>query len=325
MATTDSRVYDVEMCGPVSKSNVCKCITITTIVIVILGLLLLIILVPLSLKTVEYDNMAFKKNTLTNKVHTDRVYYNGRYTWGPSYAAITFPSIYNLIKFRDNDILVFSDQGVEFSIECNIYYLLNESNVADIYNRFGTAYNTRIIDEMRSSIKNTGPMFSVKEYISNRGHITSIMLANLNRDLTSYHIYIEPQYFSLLKIVFPDAIKDTFLQTAIQTLNNEKSLLQRQVDLTMKETEQQLATINSQINITRNQGYYQSLSIVEKAKIDANSILFNATANGMKNFIQALNISDQKQQRQILELIALIDNPTPPTKLLFGEINTIVI
>ena len=67
-------------------------------VVLFIGVILTIALVPASFSYVEYDELALKKNTVSNKVDNSIVYENGRYFWGVSVEPLTFPSKYQLIS-----------------------------------------------------------------------------------------------------------------------------------------------------------------------------------------------------------------------------------
>ena len=53
-----------------------------------------IILLCVSFQYVDYNQYALKRNTLTNKVYTDKIYENGRYIFGPSVDMIYFERDY---------------------------------------------------------------------------------------------------------------------------------------------------------------------------------------------------------------------------------------
>lgn len=191
-------------------------IKISTGVIVFIGLLLMCILLPLSFSYIDYYDIAFKKNTVTNDVIENKVYGVGRYLWSPSHTPFKFSSVYQRISYRGSDLLVFSKRGLEFQIEVDAYYKINQTNVIPIFKDFGQGYDERFRDAIKASIKNTAPLFTLEEYLTQREKITRVMHNDVNKNLHSLHIHIEPYKFTVLRINFPDAIKNKSLQTAVQ-------------------------------------------------------------------------------------------------------------
>ena len=126
------------------------------------------------------NQIAFKKNTITNNVDQSKVYTNGRYVWGPSNEPLTFPIIKQIIVFKN--LLAFSKKGLEFSITINIYYRLKKENLSMIFTDFGTNYHNAFTDASKASIKNSAPYFFVDEYTTKRKYIKNYFLNELNKD-----------------------------------------------------------------------------------------------------------------------------------------------
>jgi len=286
---------------------------------------IIILLVPLSFSYVDYDKNAFKKNTMTNKVNTDDVYTNGRYFWGINYRPVTFPRFYNKIELRGNDILIFSDNGLEFSIECDLFYKLDPGNLSNIFTKFGNNYHSRIVDEIKASIKNTGPQYSVEKYILNMSVIHKAIVNNLNHDLSDFHIFIQPNMFFILRIVYPSSLKNKFLETAIQSLENEKSILQRDLDLIKKVTEKNVTNIRANVTVLHNTGKAEANLNLQMAKIKSKALIKNASYIGIESFFEHMNIQNVSAREEILQYFSVLDNTNSSGKILVGDIGTIVV
>ena len=55
-----------------------------------------------------------------------------------------FPSTFQKVSF---DALVFSQNGLEFTVECLFYYKLPKENLGEIYNRFSLAWHDVVISK----------------------------------------------------------------------------------------------------------------------------------------------------------------------------------
>lgn len=103
----------------------------TIIALLVIGSLLLMILLPLSFHVVEYDEMAFKRNKF-GTVDTSKIYKQGRHFLPLAFEFVKFPSSYQRICYLESDgtqLTVFSNIGLEFSIDVCIYYVLLESEL----------------------------------------------------------------------------------------------------------------------------------------------------------------------------------------------------
>ena len=289
----------------------------------IIGVILLIVLLPVSYNYIEYYEIGFKKNTVSNTVDISQVYGPGRYLWAPEDSVVTFPSTYQHIEFLDDDLLVFSQTGLEFNLEADIYYRLTEENLANIYQDFGTNYHDRFVEAIRASIKNTAPNFSVDEFVRNRTDITQIMFNNINNDLADLNIKIDENKFFLGRISFPDLVKNVFLNTAVQQLQNDQSLLQQQVTLIDRSTEQILASIDANITIVLQQSLAEAESIVRKSEAEAKKIFEEATGQGIGNLFAQLNVTSVSDREMIFKLFSILDNENDP-QLIVGNINAII-
>lgn len=306
-----------------NNSNILKPILITCGVVCGIGILLAIFLLPFSFSYIEFNEFAFKKDTITNNVDESQTYTAGRYLWGPSFQPVTFPSIYKQFKYKGSDLAVFSDQGLEFNLDCDVYYRINQDDLAAIFSDFGTSYETRFRDALKASIKNTGPLFKVDDYIIQRKNITRTMLTNMNEDLAGLHLHIDPYKFLMLQINFPQIIKNKFLQTAIQELNNEKASLQQEVELIIKDTEQLVAEVNANITIIESTSSAQATVLIKNAEAESIKIQQQATGTGIRGMFDIMNITLQSERERFFELMTLIDSDSD-VRIIVGDMNSIL-
>jgi len=316
-------------------------------------ILLLVILISLSINYVEWNQIAFKKNTVTNTVDRTEYYKNGRYFWSPSEEPLVFPSVYQNITYRGDDLMVASggedenntaSAGLEFGIECNIYYRLNASNLNDIFNDFGTAYHIQFEDTIKASIKNTAPEFTVDDYINNRQQISNRMLEEINNDIgEKLHIQIQPHHFILLDVIFPNRVLKKFEATVAKDLEIDKSILTRAVELYKKGTEELVSEIRAEITILNETTEAKATSIVqtgtaiaEAIKIDAEAkaraIILNSEAesvrineealgSGVNRMMKLLNITTTETRIKLFQLFTIMDNPGSE-KIIIGDEKT---
>jgi len=306
----------------ISKHKVGFCVT--TCVLIFIGVLLFLIMFPLSFSYINYNEIGFEKNVVTNIVYTDTVFEPGRYFYGVGYGSFTFPRTYQEISFTGDELLVFSENGLEFPIEVFAYYKLTAENLEKIYNDFGTSYNKDFKDIIKAAIKNKAPDFTVDEYITNRTLIDDSFLTNINKELEDLHLVIDTNRFILGKINFPNKIADKFLETAVQELENEIADLQRDVDLINKETEKQVEQIRANITIIDVTSTAEANAIIENANSASFGIVQEGEGTGISYLINALNMTTSVGRDELLELLSVLDNNSDNTKLFVGDLDALV-
>ena len=286
-----------------------------------------LILILVSLNDVEWNELAFQKNTITNTVDREKVYTYGRYFWGVSSEPLIFPRAYQKIEFRGNDLLVFAGSGqenntaaagLEFGIECDVYYRLTKENLKEIFNDFGTAYHDRFVDAVRASIKNTAPEFSVDNYVNQREQITKRFREELNNDLKNLHLTIDQNKFLLLRIVFPVTVLNKFQETVMKKLEIDKEILNRVVGLYQKGTEELVKEIRANISIINQETNATAEAVVLEAKATSIKIHQEALGRGINNMINRLNITNQETRSKVFQLYTIEDN-TGSGRILLGD------
>lgn len=325
MQTHDDRenVHDYEL--PCNRA-MCGCLGL----IAFISMLLLVILLPPSLSYIRYNQYAFKKNTISNFVDQSQVYENGRHFWGLFQEPVLFPKTFQRVSFNGNDLMVFSrgsqegETGLEFALECDVFYRLGKENISDIYTKFANTYQDRFVDAIRASVKNSAPNYQVDEYITHRHIIEEAIAQELNHDLADLHFGIENWKFMLRRTVFPSKIRDIFLKTSVQELNNDKSVLEQEVLLIKKETEEQVQEIQANITIVEQVAIAQATALVKKGHAEAARISQEATGQGLNYFLDTLNITSQADRSRVFRLLAVMDNPTSPKVIVGSGANTLI-
>jgi len=144
-------------------------------VVFLTGMILLIV----SFVYVEYDEFAFKKDTTANEVHTDEVYTNGRYLWGPNWDVITFSRLYQEVSYEDSSSLdVGNNEGIQVNIDVNFWYKLRRKYLKDLYQKYGTKYHDKATSIAKAALKNTAVAFTLDEYLRSRAQIAKAMNNN---------------------------------------------------------------------------------------------------------------------------------------------------
>lgn len=291
-----------------------------------IGLLLLIILLPASFSYVEYDELAFKKNTLTNVVDDSSVFTSGRYFWGPSFTTVIFPANYQRVSFSGSQTLfVFTVNGLEFEMDVSFQYRLPLDNLSQIFRSVGLNFNERISDAAKASIKNSAPSYTADDFVLLRENITEVIWFNLQHDVQQkVLVNIERTKFQILRIRFPPEIESKFLASAVQVQKNQEVIFQGEVNLIRKETEALVSQIRANITLIEQTALAQAAAITTGANALATATRDTATGAGIASVFAALGVSSQSSKKQFMEYFALLDNPESP-RVIAGSLSGIVL
>lgn len=325
----DRRRRDNETCWTFKVKMI---VGITFTVILGIGVLLMLILVPLSVQYVEHDQYAFKKNKVTNNVDTDTVYEKGRYFWGVGYEAVSFPRTAQHVVYKDGDhgaLLVFTDGGLEFKIECAFQYFLIKDGLPTLFKQFSSTFNTQIVNVGRTSLKNTAPNFPVDDFVKNRKNVQHQMYLQLKSELnklcgSTMCVDVPEHKFQLRRIIFPPQIANKYLDVAVQTQTNIEKQEKQVADLTRKETEKLVEVVKANITVVTQESIAQSNRIVEEANANSFKVKQIAIGQGINTALTAIGIDSSQSElsNKFIRLMSILDSNTP--KLLSGISNTII-
>ena len=220
------------------RTHPCRCLTISFALLFIASLMM-VIMIPLSFHYVEKDEIALKKNTVSNEVALDRAYTNGRYGWGLAREPLVFPRG-NQRQVMTLDI--FPSNGLEFKIEVQFYWRIDPAHLVDLFRKFPKSYPGQVASRANSQSKNTAPSFSIEEFKTQREKIRGALYDSVVASLFELHVIVPRHLFLLTSVSLPDQIKQKDLDTAVQFQDNIREQNKQQAELVRKETQRQEQT-----------------------------------------------------------------------------------
>ena len=254
---------------------------------------------------VEYNEYVFKKYKLSNKVYIDKVYENGRYIWGPSHDLIIFPRNYQRINFEKLSVADKNQKALELDI--SIYYRINKSQLKNLYDRFGTAFESTIISKTQSIIKNTAPMYLIEDFLENREIIRQSMNKNVTEGLETIWIDLEDYKLQLKKVTLQETTTNKFLDIAVTSQENEQAEFSKEAEEIRAETERQVEEINTNTTIITNQAIAEADKIVAVAQSKSNLLISTARGEGIAKIIANFSL-DAVHRNKFIKYMSLIDN-----------------
>lgn len=275
--------------------------------------LLLIIMIAVSFEYVHYNEMAFGKNSITNKVDTSDVYPTGRHMVGPTISMVRFPRQYQNEAFTGSDALsIFNEEGMDISVEVSFQYRIKEDQLMSLMTTYGTNYETKLRSVAESTLKNTATFYTINDYLNERNMIAEVFNKNVTSALSDLYIYLESSKLQVGRIILPNTQMNKFMDDAIQRQVNQKNTFQQQAKKIRDQTDREVATIQANATFIENEAAARADRIVQVAQAEADRILANAYGNGWIDAMTGLGIEEQADQAEFLRLVGILDNPSSP-------------
>ena len=129
-----------------------------------------VVLFILSFKYVEYDEIALRKNVLTNTMDLENVYGGGRYLWLINESPVPFPATYQFVDFDDdNELIVFDKKGLSLQLYSSFQYRIVKANLGKLFQRWGYSYHDQVVNIARAHLKNqVAALFDADDYFRDR-------------------------------------------------------------------------------------------------------------------------------------------------------------
>lgn len=274
-----------------------------------IGLLLLVILLPLSFHGVDYNQYAFKRNTISQNIDWSTVYSNGNWFWGVGYTSFVFPK--TLIQVNLVNLSIIPTSGLEFFLNATFFYRLNGTADAlhNLFQNFGTTgYNDQVTKLVIGDIKNAAPIFTVDDYLSRRFYVEDELESIIRPTLAQNNIILDEGMFFLLSMQFPDRVLGKYLQTGVQAQQTTTAMYEQNQTLIEQETQYM-------INMYTNNASYVSQTTA--AEVNNKITIANATGynlvqeaegSGLQYFLNQIPLTNPADIEIVVRTMAFIRN-----------------
>ena len=295
-------------------------------IILAISALLLVILLPISFSYVEPGEVALPKGRVSGdvdeggKVYRMNLDRNGRYFLGVSTSLQTFD---NRIQQEVFDMSVVASGSRGFTLTIAAFYRLVEDELGELFTKFNTGWKTPAKNEIISAIKSTTGGYVIDDYVDDLETIRSEMAIRVNAELAINHMQGVKMTILILRCDFTGEVDNQYLRAVVQQQNNEKQLIQRDVDIIVQDTETQRRAIVANTTLITATGQAEATRIVETGRAQANRIQELARTDGFTELFSHFNVTNSTTKTQFLEWFAM-DNNINNIRLLKGVDNALV-
>jgi hypothetical protein len=165
-----------------------------------------IVLFIFSFKYIEYDDIALKKNLITNHMDLDNVYEGGRHLWLVNYSPVPFPATYQFVDFdSDNELVVFDKKGMTLQLYSSFQYRIVKKDLGKLFQRWGYSFHDQVVNIARAHLKNqVASLFDADDYFRDRLRVQETLRTILTGKLQE-ELFVEVPHgkFQLRQVVLP--------------------------------------------------------------------------------------------------------------------------
>ncbi len=271
------------------------CLTVTIVIVVFS-----------SFEYIDYNEYAFKKNTISNTVNTEVVYENGRHFWGLFTTSIVFPRDYQVVTFEG---LVVSDaEEKAFRIDVSFWYRLQKDNLANLYQQFGESYEGTILSKAQSTIKNVVPLYTVQEVLDDRQEITAVMNQNLMAEMAEIWIEVEENKFQIELVTLEQSTISKFLDAAILLQENDQKEFEQEAELIRQNTTKFVKEIEAETTLITREAEANYDKTIEIATANAQELTSNARGLGIATVVNGMSFNSTEARTKFIRLVNILDN-----------------
>jgi len=300
--------------NPTEESVTCKkffaqpCVKWTIITVLFIGCILIIGLVAGSFKGVEYNEMGFKRSTISQTIEWDTLYFNDHWFWGVSYVKFVYPR--NVKRVKLDDLEVIPTSGLQFLLDCDFYYEIpeNAESIHRLFDNFGqNNYDAQVTNIATGLIKNMAPNYTIEQYITQIDMIQNDMSTQLTIILNENNIYLRSNHFFITGITFPEQVIERYSATLIQIQLNLQANYEQNQTLTQKETDFLVSQYNNNATITRQTVYATNNATLANANAEALRIVQSAQANGLTYFFDKIGSMNKTSMEIVIRTFGLLN------------------
>jgi hypothetical protein len=273
--------------------------------VILLGLIVMAACISESFHYVNYDEYGLLQDVYGD-VRLSKVYEEGRYFFPLNYDMLKFPSHYQSVNF---DAVVFTETGLEFSVEIGFYYKIPKENLGALYDSFSNNYHDRVVSNAQTTIKNIAAPLNINTYLTNRTYVQNLFAVAVHDILDEVVLVDAPvTLFRIGEVQLPPSVIRLSLESAIAVQRNEILANTQQVVIIRAETARLVAEVDAETNQVLQYADNSAGRLVQNSRSYANQVSIRARGLGIASLISTMNFTTSNKTMAIVNRLAQIDN-----------------
>lgn len=280
--------------------------TIKFLVIYVSVSILMAILIPLSFSGLSPSENGLKRSRIGGNVDTGKIYDSGLHHIGPTYEFEKFDISYQ--NYVDK-LSVVASNSFAFTLHISAQFRVMPSQIGDIFRQFTTSWRSPIYSRINTVVKRLSTnQFSVNDYSKDISNVRKIIEDELTLELSQINIEMGSNKFQIQEVEFVGETRQRFLDSAVQIQNNERSIIQRIVNLIIKDTDVQRQQINANTTLIRKINIAEADLTVARATSNSKRIVDEGFATGFNILFSNFNVTSSVDKKKFLRYYALSQN-----------------
>jgi regulator of protease activity HflC (stomatin/prohibitin superfamily) len=256
-------------------------------IIVFIGLLLTVVLVPLSLKTVNFDEVAVEYNKVTRNMG-DEVLGEGLHDVGPAGELLTFKTTQR--EGKVNRMPALSADSIELRLDVNVFYSIIKAEVFLILEKFGDqdGHDAFITSFTSAVVRDVAAQFTAKQFYLQRQDFQQAVQRTLTTRFAAAAAHATVDSVQVLDITLPSTVlkameASTVAEQDIQNAISERAtkLQAAQIALDLAQSEAGLILIEAARDVAVIEQAAQQAILVEREKMQTRADAFSNISLGL--------------------------------------------
>jgi regulator of protease activity HflC (stomatin/prohibitin superfamily) len=252
-----------------------------------IGALLTVVLVPLSLQTVNFDEVAVEYNKVTRNLGTS-ILTEGLHDVGPAGTLITFKTTQR--EGLITAITALSSDSIEIVLDIAVFYAIIKDEVFSILAKFGdqpshdnfiTRFSTAVARDVAAS-------FDAKSFYTNRQDFQNQVQRVLQSAILNANVHVTVESVQVLDVTLPPVVLNALEASTVAQQDIENALSERDTQIQAANIALQLAQSQAQITLIEaardvaviQQAAAQSV-LIERQKMQSRSDAFSNISTGL--------------------------------------------
>jgi len=258
---------------------------------------------------VEPTYMAIARNTISNRIQEDKVYFEGRHYLGVSSEFIYYPMAWQLVEFTDDDatgvvdyickveepLAASTSDGLATEVELSLYFTIAPQELINFYTTYGVNFQDSLSNECKRVLKEVVTQYEYAELFRQRLNISSSMKTALTRALEKRRCKLEN--ILLRGIFFNDALEESIESSVCSGQREIQEGFQADIDGINKTVQLKKLEYQEKINEILSAARREATVIVENARANATNIVAVATSESWKDYQTQTGLTSEQLLR----------------------------
>jgi hypothetical protein len=231
-----------------------------------------IILFAVSFSSVTPLEVGIKYNDITRRIEEDNPYYTGRYFVGLGTHFMTFPSTWQLLQYKGNDLRAWTKEGQLVTLHVVLYWEFDRKHMTDFYYAFGKDeenYLPVFRDIGLRALKKVTTAYNAVDFFKKREEIGRAMKLSVREAFKVHNIVV--QMVMLETIDLPNTFENQIVKKVVT-----------EQEITTQTVKKQIEESRAQIDVIAGEGDAIVQYMLAAADAEALLVTENARSLGQK-------------------------------------------